>query len=484
MEILISLCTSYREGFKAKPGLDELLNRQPRRGAMSKRAAVEELVSPRKVKLPRNFDAPRIGFFSPSKTQPSALNFNFDDDTPTPSSPTPVPPRSLPHQPSTPSLRLLPHPDPDSPPTLLCSPPYPTPGPTNTHQNPARVQREKAVRFPTNWPAHIVLEKTSAYVQEREGRHGSFPEVFQKVFGIDHYPKTMASLLLQLYPAAYHHFHLLDYNDRVTITWSKLISRFDITKKDSVGIPFVYFVHPSESPARPPAIGPIKTPQAPTSSPGFVSLVPTLQAEGHPSQPTSLSKVDLLSPLPLTPPATTLFPLNKEILQPLSEGPIKTSPAPTSPPGFISSVTMSQAEDYPSQPTSLFPTPHTTTPFPLDKVILQPLSEGQQASLEANLMLVHDTQKALGNLVVDHDSGINQLVERNTYSWFNAHDTLKKLQAVANSSGWPNPPDFSSLPQRVWEKQIYLGSIIFEIQMASAGILRFYTRRFSMTATE
>ena len=428
---------------------------------MSKRAAVEELVSPRKVKLPRNFNTPRIGFFSPSKT-PSMPNFNFDDDTPMPSSPTPVPLRLLPRQPS------------------------PVPGPANTHQNPVEVQREKVVRFPTNWPARIVLEKTSAYVQEREGRHGSFPEVFQKVFGIDHYPKTTASLLPQLYPAAYHHFRSLNYNDQVTITWSKLINHFDVTKKDSVGIPFVYFVHPTRPPTQLPAVGPIKTPLALTSSPGFISSVPTSQAGGHTSQPTSLSEVDLLSCLPPTPPTTAPFPFNKEILQPLSEGPIETPPALTSPPGLISSVrvSMSQAEDYLSQPTSLLPAPRTTAPFPLEKTILQPLSEGQRASLEADLTLVHDTRKALGNLVVDHDSGINQLVEHNKYSQFNAHDTLEQLQAVANSSGWPNPPDFSSLPQRVQEKQVYLDSIIFEIQMATVGISRFYTRLFSMTARE
>lgn len=420
-EILVSLRLSYLEGFKVKPGLNELLSRQPRRGQMSKRAAIEELVSPRKTKLPRHLDAPRIGFFSPSKSQSVIPHLNFEDETPAPPSPTPLPPPSLSPLPLPPqtSLPLLPQTSLPSSQPLPLLPPGTFPLPLN----PVQVQ-EKSVRFPTHWLAYIILQKTSEYVQQRERKHGSFPKIFKQVFGLDHYPKTTASQLPQLYPAAYEHFCSLNYGVQMTITWSKLINQFEVKKSDSVGKRFIYFTHPTPPSTLEHATSPLK----------LITLPEPL--EHGPPQP---------SPSPETHAPTT---------------PPKTHPLTTLPPMSLP----------------------TMVPFPLDKTTLQPLDPEQQASLEADFNLVQETRKALGDLVVDTE--IDQLIGGGTYSGFNAQDILKEHQAVASLSGWPNPPDFLSLPQRVWEKQVYLNSIILEIQMGSAGASRFYKHLFSIGAAE
>jgi len=58
---LISLRPSYLEGVKVKLGFDEILGWQLYQGPVtSKRAVVEELVSPRMTKLPHQLDPPAI----------------------------------------------------------------------------------------------------------------------------------------------------------------------------------------------------------------------------------------------------------------------------------------------------------------------------------------------------------------------------------------------------------------------------------------
>ena len=114
--------------------------------------------------------------------------------------------------------------------------------------------------------------------------------------------------------------------------------------------------------------------------------------------------------------------------------------------------------------------------------MLQPLDLQQRVSLEADSALVQETWNALGNLVVDTE--IDQLIGREFYSGFSEQDALEELQAVANTSGWPNPPDFSLLPQRVREKQPYLNAVIFEIQMISKSVSKFYKHLFTMSVAE
>lgn len=241
-EILVSLRPAYRLSFKVKPGLGEILSRQSQQRPAALKRAAEELTSPRKAKLPRNLDAPRILFSSPSKTQSTAPHSDFDFEDETSSSPSPTP---------------LPLP------------------------NTAPV-REKRIRFPAHWPARVILEKTSAYVQQRAGNHGKFAEIFKRVYGTDHYPKTTASLLPQFYPAAYSHFRSLDYDEQMTIAWSTLINRFKITKKSSVGMQFIRFIHPAPPPSEyhPSLLQPISPsksledhPPQSSSSPGTHTLI-------------------------------------------------------------------------------------------------------------------------------------------------------------------------------------------------------------------
>jgi hypothetical protein len=245
--------------------------------------------------------------------------------------------------------------------------------------------------------------------------------------------------LPQLYPAASEHFCSLNYDVQMAITWSKLINQFGIKKNDSVGQRFIYFTHPT-----PPSTSSLKL----ISPPGPLS---------PPVPPGSLS--------PPVPPETLPPQVTSELLEHRSP---QLSPSPE--------------VHIPTTPLSKTHTPPTTAPFPLDKATLQVLDPEQQASLEADFNLVQETWKALGDLVVDTE--VDQLIGCGAYSGFDAQDTLREHQAVASLSGWPNPPDFLSLPQRVQEKQVYLDSIILEIQMGSAGISRFYKHLFSMGAGE
>ena len=225
-EILISLRPSYLQGFKVKPGLSEILDLQLHQGSLGpKRAAVEELVSPRSLKIPRHLDPPRIGSSSPSTTKstPSRLDFNFEDASPT-------------------SLSLTPPPQSHA----SLSPPDTTPGLPNTvSPNPVRAKERNLTGFrPSPWPAHAVLEKTSEYLVRRSGKCGSYSKIFKQVFGLEKYPRTTAILVTDLYPAAYNHFRSLGYGEQSTITWSDLIHRFGITKMSSDGMPFIPFTRP------------------------------------------------------------------------------------------------------------------------------------------------------------------------------------------------------------------------------------------------
>jgi hypothetical protein len=281
---------------------------------------------------------------------------------------------------------------------------------------------------------------------QRHGKHGNFPEIFKQVFGIDHYPKTTASQLPQLYPAAYHHFCTLDYNDQMTITWSKLVNSFKIKKEDSIGMKFVYFTQP-----------------ALLSSSECVN--PPIKALPSPQQ--------LPSPQLLAPP------------KPLPSPRLLLSPKPSSPtPLEVPKSHLKLVNLQPNTCTSstLPDTSCLTAPFPLEKATLHPLDQEQRLLLEANSNLIQETRKTLGNIAVEDE--IDQLVGSKTYSGFNAEDEIRELQAIASLAGWPNPPNFSSLQGRVWEKQCYLDSIILEIQMATADASRFYKYLFSMGAAK
>lgn len=224
MDILISLRPSYMKGFKFKPGLDELLGQrvEPRYGPTLKRPAERQLVSPRETKLPRYFDPPNAVLYTPSKTV--AVPPDSEGGMPTFPSQTPL---LLP--------RLPPLPDTPTPPCDLTD-----------------VQQEKKrLKFPTHWLASDVLEKTSLYMQQRVGNHGRYSEVFKRVYGIDEFPQTIASVLPGLYPKAYHYFCSLSPNEQKSITWTQLIRWSGIKKQDSTETPFVPFVRPTQPPALP-----------------------------------------------------------------------------------------------------------------------------------------------------------------------------------------------------------------------------------------
>ena len=315
-DILLSLRPNYLERFKLKLGLDEVLCRQPRRGLMLKRAAEVQLVSPRKTKLPRRFGSPEVTLFSPYKAHFIATPLGFEDETSAPSSPT------RPCQPPSPLPDIALFPAPHSR--------HPLPVQSDTFpplHNSSKAQ-EKNIRFPAHWLARDILEKTSQYVQQRVGNHGSFPEIFKRIYGIAHYPKTTASLLPQLYPAAYRHFSSLDYGEQATITWSRLITRFGITKKDSFGIPFIYFTHPTASPTISPTHGRIALPLGRISSqvppPPVMSSEPLRECPLQSPNPSP----DALAPRTPPPalPVMAPFPLDKGILQPLNPGPLGPKP--------------------------------------------------------------------------------------------------------------------------------------------------------------
>ena len=244
---------------------------------------------------------------------------------------------------------------------------------------------------------------------QRHGKHGNFPEIFKQVFGIDHYPKTTASQLPQLYPAAYHHFCSLGYHEQMTITWSELMKYSKIKKEDSVGMKFVYFTQP-----------------APPSSSGCVTPPPPIKSLPSP-QPLS-SPQQLSSPKPLSSPRLLLSP---------------KPPSPTLlefPKSHLELVNLHLNPCTPSTPQD---TSCLAAPFPLDKATLHPLDPEQRLLLEADSNLIQETRKTLGSLVVEDE--IDQLVGSKTYSAFNVEDEIKGLQAIASLAGWPNPPDFSSL---------------------------------------
>ena len=446
-QILLSLRPDYTRQFRDKLRLDELLGRQPRRGPLTKRAAASDLVSPRKPKLLRSA-------FTSTGITPMITSPTPHDDTGTPDPPIVQNPPS-----SSLSGQLMPT----------------TPTQKSQIPSPNESQPDKMPRFPAGFLAHDILKGTSRYILEREGKHGRFREVFQQVFGRN-CSKTTEANLPKIYPKAYAHFSALDYNRQTTITWNELVKSCDNT-----------------------------TPSSPLSK-DFIPFV-------DPIDPVHLQT---LTPPPPTPNITTT-----NILTPITN---LTSTLSLASPGALLSS--------PARCSLALDLPRARAQFPLDAETLEPLGADEQAVLDANVALIRATRAALGDGINTTDSGDDipsyesvglrcpfcdtelpgkqysnvllailsspkiqtqtvsdptgenpnlrrSLIGHNAYSDFCAQHVLEELTPVAKLRGWPYPPDFSALPQRVREKEGFLNAVMIGIT-TGVEVSKFHSDLLSM----
>ena len=192
----------------------------------------------------------------------------------------------------------------------------------------------------------------------------------------------------------------------------------------------------------------------------------------------------------LSPPRLTVqVPSNAETLQPLDCGEQ----------GVLNANVVSVPPQPPAQ-------------FPLDPEILRPLDPDERAVLDANAALIYATRATLGDgidvcsddctpsqelvglrcpfcdtrllgkhysdallamlnspMIQEHtthdptDDNPNHrrsLIGPDVYSNFCAQHVLEELTPVAQLHGWPYPPDFSTLPQRIKDKRGFLDAVI------------------------
>ena len=79
----------------------------------------------------------------------------------------------------------------------------------------------------------------------------------------------------------------------------------------------------------------------------------------------------------------------------------------------------------------------------------------------------------------DNPNRRRSLVGPNVYSDFCARHILEELTPVAKSHGWPYPPDFPGLSQRIKDKRGFLDAVIIGI-MTGVDITTFYSNLLRM----
>ena len=468
-QVLLSLRPDYTCQFKDKPRLEELLGRQPRKGPLSKRAAADDLVSPRKPKALRSiFSAKMIPMAALStlhdnhRTPKPSISQSQPPSSPPPSSP----PQSSPLQ-SVPPQSL----------SLQSSPPGQVP-PTVVHRTwdstPNKGQRDKALRFPADFPAHDILEKTSQYISKRGGRHGKFREIFQQIFGRN-CSKTTEANLPKLYPRAYAYFLTLDHDTQTTITWNELVKTCNNAAPSFPSPDVVRFVNPVQ-------------PHTPTPTPPPPAIIAKDPVPfNNPVLPSSSipPKTPLLSPAvcqpTLDPPQVqAAFPLNIE-MQPLGPEELAVLDADVALVRTTRAFLGDGISTGPDLEEELFGQESAGLQCPFCNTELP----GRQYS-DALLTMLNSPAIQTHTVLDPTHSNPNHrrsLIGHIAYSDFCAQHVLEELTLVANSHQWPYPPDFSTLAQRVKEKEGFLNAVMMGIT-TGVEVSIFYSNLLTMNSQQ
>jgi hypothetical protein len=431
-EILLSLRPDYTQQFQDKPRLDELLGRQPRGGPLPKRKAAGEWVSPRKPKLLRST-------FPSMRVTPMATllgDYDVPDNTP----------NHLPLQ----------NPSPSSVSSQL-PPPVP-----QTHA-PDENQQDRKPSFPGGFLACDILERTSQYMVKRHGNHGRFRGMFRHIFG-NNYSKTTEADLPKNYPKAYAHFRTLDYDRQTTITWNELIKSCDDTTLSSNN--FIHFTPPQRPCPSTPQTPPLSTRNTPT----FISNLTSPPSSTPLDIPTPPPPpMDHLAPVSNPPQLPARFPLNAKTLRLLNPDEQATLNADAA---LIRATRVTLGDGISaysddcifSQELAGLRCPFCDTELPGERYSDALLAMLNSPTIQVNT--VHDPTS-------NNPNHRRSLVGHNAYSHFCAQHTLEELTPVARSHGWPYPPDFSTLPQRIKDKKGFLDAVIIGI-MTNVDVSTFY----------
>lgn len=469
-QVLLSLRPDYAHQFKDKPRLEELLGRQPRKGPLSKRAAADDLVSPRKPKVPRPmFSAeaiPMATLHDDHETLKLPISKNLPQSSPSPSSlPLSSPPPSSPLQSLLPQNLLLQ----SSPPRQV----LPTIVHTAQNSTPTKGQWNKALRFPAEFPAHDILEKTSQYISKRNGRHGKFREVFQQIFGRN-CSKTTEANLPKLYPKAYTHFLTLDQSTQATITWNELVKSCDNAAPSFPPPNVVHFINPVQ----------LHTPTPPLPPPAVTKDLMSSDNPVLPSSPIPPKTPPLLpaaSQPTLDPPQVqAAFPLNIE-MQPLGPEELAVLDADVALVRTTRAFLGDGISAGPDLEDELFgqESAGLQCPFCNTKLPGRQYSDALLTMLNSPTIQTH----TVPDPTLSNPNHRRSLIGHFAYSDFCAQHVLEELTLVANSHQWPYPPDFSTLAQRVKEKEGYLNAVIMEI-MTGVEVSKFYSDLLTMNSRQ
>ena len=470
--ILLSLRPSALEQFQSRPGLEELLDLFPRArrspGTPSKRTAAGELISPRRHKVPRH---------------DSLVTLMLDSTSSSSAVPTPGSNETISTQP--PLASVIPQLNPPSPP--------PTTHPLTPAIPSSPTVQEKKGRFPSHFPACDVLSKVSKYLEDQNGNHGSFLTILKEICKPHTIGKTTAAKMADDYKYNHPHFMGLDRDLQQTITWSELGRRAKAANTPATDT-FTTFIDPTHSPMVSTDLHIVG------SMPSTVTVNPTT-----PATPTAIT--DQTHP-------TTPAAINNRTHSTI--------------PGVIVEPTLS-----PPLPRKI---PHVpVAPFPIDLSVLQPLPPKQRAVLDAEYDLIRAISKDLVDIdptLLDDLTGQgigsklqcpfcsvelpgtecspalmdllnSKFIQDNTepdptlqnpnarrslrghqvYSNFCSQHRLEELLIVAKAAGWPYPPDFVKLRDRIHSKGVNINAFILGIR-EGVRTSRFYSEVLRMSGEQ
>ena len=305
-------------------------------------------------------------------------------------------------------------------------------------------------------------------------------DILKQICALHPVGRTTAADLVKSYKQNRPHFMTLDHGTQVSITWSKLgrLTRAADTPADTT---FLAFIDPgllpvSACPATPvvhpgPSIVPeIHRPPSPTTS------TVAVDEPIAPTPPTIFTKaVYHTTPPIVVDPVQMQFPLNAETLQPLgpderavldADAALIRATHATLGDGIVNysdDLTSSQ------EPVGLY------CPFCDTELPGKQYSDALLAILNSPMIQVHTVCDPVGN----NPNRRRLLIGPNVYSGFCAQHVLEELTPIAKSHGWPYPPDFSTLPQRIKDKRGFLDAVIIRTT-TGVNLSPFYSNLLAM----